>query len=149
MRINFTQQSGSSIESIEKDLERIKSNLKNTQSALQIGAQIVEREIKYNFDRQNWSPLSAKTREARIRKWGYYKQAPTSNAGILIWTGRLKNSVKKKFDSNSVTIYFDNKYAKFHQDGGSKLPVRKLIDIKDGTRKEIIKALQDKIFTKR
>lgn len=149
MHIDFTQQSGSSIDSILVQLERIKKNLKNSQTALQIGARIVEREIKYNFDRQNWPALSGKTREARIKRWGYYKQAPTANAGILIWTGRLKNSVKKKFENDKVTIYFDNKYAQYHQEGGSKLPVRKLIDIKDNIRKEIIKAIQDSIFTKR
>lgn len=149
MRISFSQESGSSIESIEKDLERIKSNLKNTQTALQLGAQIVEREIKNTFDRQQFAPLASSTREARIRRWGYYKQSPTSNAGTLIWTGRLKNSIKKKFDTNSVTIYMDSKYAQYHQEGGKYLPVRKIIDIKDDARKKIIKAIQDSIFTKR
>lgn len=73
---------------------------------------------------ERWRPLAASTVEARRKRQGYYKQAPTAVGKILIWTGRLRDGFKKKAKRAKLTISNPVKYFRYHQLG--KRPVFKI-----------------------
>lgn len=89
--------------------------------------------------------LSPRTRKARNRRRGYYAQNPTTNPGILRWTGRLQNDIEERRNNNFGLMKFNAPYAPYHQKGGRRLPKRVLMDLDNATNEKIVKKLQEKI----
>lgn len=91
---------------------------------------------------EKWRALSPNTLNARAKRQWYYRQTPTSGAWPLVWTGNLKNNVTKEITNSYWKLQYNEKYAKFHQSGGGRLPQRKIIDVDNQTGSKIVKALQ-------
>lgn len=84
-----------------------------------------------------WKDLAFSTKLSREKRWGYYKQKPAGNAGILVWTGNLQRGVKGLATNKQVVIYNDVEYFKYHQQGGGKLPRRPIFEITEVTVKTV------------
>lgn len=92
-----------------------------------------------------WAPLADSTVKARERRWGYYKNAPTSNPGPLRWTGNLQESRTRDVNDIEWSLTMDAYYAVYHHRGGKNLPERSVLDFDNKTNQEIIRALQKHI----
>ncbi len=98
----------------------------------------------------SWPPLSAKTIQARDRRWGYYKNPP-NRPGLLRWTGALQDQVTRQTsDSRGEMVHTARSskgfnYPLAHQRGGGHLPQRVVIDISPATIAEIDRAFQGHI----
>jgi len=91
-----------------------------------------------------WKGLASSTLLARMKRWGYYKRAP-SNPGILRWTGALQQNTTKTPSDRFGTLTFNQPYASFHQEGGGRLPQRVVIDLDNATNAEIVRLMQKKV----
>lgn len=91
-----------------------------------------------------WADLSASTRLARSKGWGYYRKKP-NKPGVLRWTGKLQNSARKNATKDTGTLEYTAPYAVYHQRGGGKLPKRAILDLSNATNAEIVRALQSHV----
>lgn len=91
-----------------------------------------------------WSPLATSTLKARANRWWYYKNQPASPS-VLRWTGRLQTDRTKVVNDKFGSLTFNAPYAIYHQDGGTHLPRRAMIDIDNQSATEMVRALQSKI----
>lgn len=82
---------------------------------------------------KKWVPLSLRTRMARDKRRGYYRNAPETTNQILVWTGRLKRGFEGLVETAKVTISNKVPYFKYHQQGGKRLPQRKMLEITQKT----------------
>lgn len=89
-----------------------------------------------------WKPLAPSTKNARQKRWGYYKKTPIATNKPLIWTGNLMNSRKKIATKDFGQLSFTAPYAQYHQQGGGNLPQRAIIDFDNNLNTEIVRILQ-------
>jgi phage gpG-like protein len=87
--------------------------------------------------RKPWKQLKASTLAQKARL-GF------GNKGILERTGKLRKGFEKKVTSGSVRVFNEVPYYKHHQKGSGRLPQRKMIDITENIKQDIIE-----IFRKR
>lgn len=113
-------------------------------------AGVVLREVtEQQFDTQGqhasggWAPLAASTVAEKARK-GLRPE-------ILQATGRMKESLTRRFDSGHIeelrgpdTLAFGSRvpYAGYHQTGTSRMPRRRPIALTEGDKRRIMKAIQ-------
>lgn len=97
-----------------------------------------------NEKSDKWRDLAPSTKKARERRWGYYKKEP-KNPTTLRWTGNLQDNRTKTIERTRAIYQHNAPYAIYHQTGGGKLPQRAIIDLDNGTNREIVRALQAKI----
>lgn len=62
-----------------------------------------------------WAPLAPSTLKARERRWGYYKNAPSSPS-TLRWTGKLQTNRTKVVNDSLGSLTFNQPYAIYHQE---------------------------------
>lgn len=102
-----------------------------------------------NVEKSNkWAKLAPSTLNKRKKRWSYYQKSPASNAGVLTWTGNLRNNVVKRVRKQYGTLTYKSPYAIYHHRGGGKLPKRAIIDLSRETNAKIVKALQKNIHKK-
>lgn len=92
----------SGMEAALQQIGAIQSRAQNAAPALTIIADALDGHVAQTFASQGqrigkgWLPLAASTVKARQRRWGYYRNPPTSGVGpsapIAVWTGRLRSS---------------------------------------------------------
>ena len=121
---------------VETQISRYTQGLGNFSKPLEVsGDQIVEYLSGKVFDSQGaeagqvWQDLAPTTLMARSRRTGYYANSPIETNKTLIWTGRLKSSFIKAVESMKCTISNTADYFKYHQTGGGRLPMRKIMTI--------------------
>lgn len=111
-----------------KNLDDFANSL-NFERPLKDIAQMVREEQRANFAEQGrlyggWAPLAESTKRDRVFN-GYPASRP-----ILVRTGKLKDGFKvKKVTSKEAVIANDVEYAHYHQDGTTKMPQRKIVDV--------------------
>lgn len=111
---------------------------------------LIEEKSKQNFDKEQsstewkWNDLSPSTQRARSHRRWYYKQQPR-NPGILRWTGRLQESIRKTVLMRMASIERTAPYAKYHQIWGGKIPKRKFIELDPATKTEIVRKFQSHV----
>jgi len=69
---------------------------------------------------KKWSPLKARTLQARARGYGHYAKSPITTGRVMIWTGALKKGFKKTVSSFKAVIENKVKYFKY---ANNKRPV--------------------------
>ena len=78
------------------------------------------------------------------KKW---KDGKYSYGKLLNKTGKLKNSFKTKIFNNSVQIFTDVEYAKYHNEGTEDIPRRQFLgdnnELKEVIKKEIDNYLKE------
>jgi len=128
---------------IKKKLGSLQEGLKSYKTPLEaVGTDLIDFYGQKVFKTQGkalgspWKGLSSGTLLAREHKQGYYAKPPREKGKILIWTGRLQDSFRKKAERFKLTI--DNKDPKFkHHQLGGKTPKRPML----GLTKEIITSI--------
>lgn len=65
-----------------------------------------------------WKPLSAATLKLRKERRMHYANQPRTTGKILIWTGKLQDSFRKKARRTKLVIDNTANYFKFHQKKG-------------------------------
>lgn len=112
---------------------------------------VVQQWVNDNF-KQEWSKtwgkrasLDSATSKARSRRWWYYKRQP-NKPGILRWTWKMQESVKKKISRLYADIEWTTPYARFHQEWWGNLPRRKFIDLNKQTKDQIMKKIQTYLY---
>lgn len=121
------------------NLDSFSKGLDFKRSLKESGEFVVE-EAKRNFATQgytlkggvfkngkHWAPLAQSTKNDRKRN-GYSPSRP-----MLIRTRKLINGFKMRSEKDSVLVYNDVEYAKYHQEGGKKIPQRVILDITNKT----------------
>ena len=86
----------------------------------QLAAKRVERELetgKHDPDGNAWEPWAASTARARARKGN-------ADRGLLYDTGTLLHSIRTQVGIADVVIGTEVPYAKYLQDGTSRMPAR-------------------------
>ncbi len=132
---------------VNRDLLRFADHLAVPAAALEGVAVLLRRVIEEQFDTQGgrsggWAALadSTVTEKARLGQ----------DPRILIATGRLKESLTRKFDPDHVeTLSRDSlvlgttvTYGIYHQTGTSRMPRRPPLALSDMDRVEIVKVMQ-------
>lgn len=94
-----------------------------------------------------WKPHAESTKEARARRWGYYKNTP-NKPGVLRWTGKMQDSAKKFVKPKQGMLRYTDEKAMYHWKGGgkSRLPSRKILELSPDVNREIGRALQTEIY---
>lgn len=119
-------------QAVIQNLDRLGRQGKNLSPAFRQIANDLVKSHEINFRSQGvrfgtkWAPRK------RLYKWA-----------ILEKTGKLSHSFRGKSDSNSAEVTNVVSYAKYHQLGTRKLPIRNLIGLAgDGGRKDLDAALR-------
>ncbi len=92
------------------------------------------------FASGGWAPLSP-----RYARW---KAKHYPGRGILERTRRLKRSLTRRpfgierIRANEMEIGTDVPYATYHQHGGTNLPQRRPLELREATRNQMVKILQ-------
>ena len=76
-----------------RTLKKLEKSFSDYRRPLRAIAEDVRDFESERFKKQNWTSLSDLTIRMRTLRVGYYKKSPTGNPGILIWTGRLRDSL--------------------------------------------------------
>lgn len=137
---------------LSRALRDVAVDMKNLKPVLSESIDVIEERKDEIFKTQGrnlekspaWKGLSATTNQARQKRWGYYKKAPSS-PGILRWTGNLQDNITKKSNDTSASMTFNADYAGYHQSGGGKLAKRALIDLNEKTNEKIVKVFQKSV----
>lgn len=87
--------------------------------------------------------LSSRTQLARQRRYGYYKNAPSS-PGVLRWTWKMLSSTVKTVKKKFWSLEYTDPRAKYHQ-FGMWVPKRPFLVLDPKTNAEITRALQKHI----
>ena len=93
-----------------------------------------------------WAPLSPDYADQKAKKWG--------NQPILVASGRMRRSlvgsgegsISRQVGRDSLEFGTDIPYAGLHQTGTSRMPMRRILDLKEDDRKAILKMLQRHLF---
>lgn len=137
---------------LDRDLLRFEANLAAPAGALlNIGTMLREM-VERQFDSEGgasggWAPLADSTVAA--------KQRQGLDPRILQATGRLKESLTRKFDSEHTerlsgsSLAFGTKvpYAIYHQTGTASMPARPPLALTDADKVTIVKTLQRALLT--
>lgn len=131
---------------VKKTLSKLEGGLKDYQKPLEtIGTTLIDIYGTKVFKTQGrelgtpWKNLSASTLEARARRTGYYANPPKETGKILIWTGRLQESFRKKAERLRLTVDNTDKKFRKHQLGEGRTPQRPML----GLTKSIIATIVD------
>lgn len=95
-----------------------------------------------------WKPLAKRTKTARSKRWGYYKNTP-NKPGVLRWTGEMQDSARVTATNKQGELKYTDKKAIYHWKGGGrngKLPSRKILELSPSVNREIARALQTEIY---
>lgn len=85
-----------------------------------------------------WEDLSEPYRTKKAEEY--------PGAGILVRTGEMMRGFKALPVTDVLTIYNDTEYAKYHQEGTSKMPQRILLQVDDERSKQISSIFMDHLF---
>lgn len=130
----------------------LEERLARPEPVLEVIADLLEAHVAAQFAGEGsrgaspWAPLAPSTVQARTRRWGYYRQAPSFGAAgarpILTWTGRLRRSFSRtgaghvrQVSASGLTWGSSVPYGRFHQRGGRRLPRRPPVDFRDPFQK--------------
>lgn len=91
---------------------------------------------------EKWKPLSAATLMMREKRTGYYKNPPTGDSGILVWTGNMRSSFNKMVSKVKLVIGNSASYFEHHQRRGGRTPQRRMLYLS----KDIIVNVQNKVM---
>lgn len=137
---------------VKKKLGNLQTGLKSYKTPLEtIGTTLIDIYGNKVFKTQGkelgspWKGLSASTLEARARRSGYYSNPPKERGKILIWTGRLQESFRKKAEALRLTIDNTDKKFKHHQLGSGRTPQRPMLGITKDITSKIVDSLNDYI----
>lgn len=92
-----------------------------------------------------WRPLAPSTQKARKNRTGYYRRPPKGTPKILRWTGNLQDKRHRRHGKDFVEVALLADYAVYHFRGGGDLPMRRPLELDQGTITEIERALQTHI----
>ena len=125
---------------------------------------VKELQVKINTMGKSVKNLSSPLKQAEsLLNESYQKNYPSKGATlnqpwpprkrsypwpILVKSGRMKGAYTSKITSKDLTIQNQSPYAKYHQFGTTKLPVRSIIGITPKLLNEIKKIIQKYIFKK-
>jgi len=93
----------------------------------------------------SWAPHAKSTKEARAKRWGYYKNPP-NRPGLLRWTGKMQDSASITADAKKGMLEFTDPKGMWHWEGGGHLPSRKILELSPSVNREIARALQTEIY---
>lgn len=126
------------VEELGRKLEFIAEMVSTSKTPLIQSGDWLMKDTKANFDKggrlfQNggWQPLKPATIKDRERK-GFGRRP------ILKRTGQLKRKFYKRVGTGKVELYNPRPYFKYHQLGGTKIPLRRML----GIRNEAIVAIR-------
>lgn len=114
-------------------LKNTEQKLKNLERVMQKIAVYLQSETQKTFERNTgrvtkWPDLSEKTKKYKIKKKG-------TPYPMLVFTGRLRQSIFSEYSSTFARIFAGVKYAVYHQLGTRKMPARPILEIDE--RKDI------------
>lgn len=124
---------------VKKKLLAISDQVKDWRPAFErVGQDMLQAYGVESFEKQgiageSWRPLANATRKARMKRWGYYKQAPMATDRILIWTGRLKSGFRKQVTRDYLRVFNVVPYFKYHQKPGGRPPQRRMMAVTKDT----------------
>lgn len=128
---------------VRKKLNTISGGLRSYKKPFElVGDDIVDYTTNKVFKSQGkalgepWKKLSAATLKMRRNRTGYYKKTPVATGKILIWTGRLVNSFRKRASRMRLVVDNTAEHFKYHQP-----TQRKML----GINKEIIEIVVKRI----
>jgi phage gpG-like protein len=133
---------------MRRELIRFADNLANPRIALETAAITLETAAEEQFDTEGahasggWAPLALSTIQEKDRKG--------LSPHILQATGRLRDSLTRKFDpshverlsEDSLTFGTTVPYAIFHQTGTRRMPRRPPVALSEDDKRLIVKGIQ-------
>lgn len=94
---------------------------------------------------KKWKPLSASTLKARRERRGYYAKPPRAAGKILIWTGKLMDSFKRKTKRYELRVTNTTDYFKYHQASKGNPPQRRMLAVNKDVIKIVVKRINERI----
>ena len=131
---------------LDRALSRFGEHIPNMQPFFEMAADMISGFVRAQFESEGgrtggWAPLSP--------KYAAYKLSKVGSQPILVYTGRMRQSLIEKTGDNIREIGTDRMrwgtstpYAIWHQRGTSKMSQRKIIDLTEDDRMALMKALQ-------
>lgn len=99
------------------------------------GVEVFDTQGQASGDR--WKDLAATTWLMREKRQGYYANPPIERNKILVWTGRMQRGFKKDVGRDTLRIFNEVPYFKYHQ-----LSQRKMLTINE----RVISTVTKRVF---
>lgn len=133
---------------VRRDLMRFSANLAAPMAALEVAGVVLREAVEEQFDTEGhhasggWAPLADSTVEQKARR-GLRPE-------ILQATGRLKESLTRRFDSEHIErlspdhLTFGSlvPYGIFHHTGTRRMPRREPVALTEGDKVRLVKEMQ-------
>lgn len=131
---------------LDRALSRFGDHLGDMRPFFQKASEMISSAVEEQFETEGsrtsgWAPLSP--------RYAAWKMAQVGNQPILVFTGRMKKSLIgegpdsiREADRDQLRWGTSVPYAIFHQRGTSRMPQRRIIDLTEQDRQDLMKALQ-------
>lgn len=107
--------------------------------AVYLKSQTVETFVRGQGRKTSWADLSPRTKKYKVRKKG-------TAYPMLVFTGRLRNSINISSGRNEAKVFSGVRYGVFHQIGTRHMPARPFLEVTDNDVSVFVSILRKYLF---
>lgn len=122
---------------IEEKAQRLSTALRDM--AIYLKSQVQETFVRGQGRKTPWPDLSPRTKKYKIKKKG-------TAYPMLVFTGRLRNSINISVGEKEAKVYSGVKYGVFHQTGTRHMPARPFLEVTDSDVPVFVSILRRHLF---
>lgn len=139
---------------VSRMLSRTTEKISNLRPFLDNVAVFLEATMEEQFDTEGsrsggWVALSPRYAEDKLARWGSQPILVASGGMRRSLIGASGASIRRQLGGDTLEFGTSVPYAKYHQTGTSRMPMRKILDLTSDDRRTVMKMLQRHLFTGR